>query len=39
MVQGCEGNEGGTGDSGDPGYQPCPAFHEEDCPPAVPVSP
>jgi hypothetical protein len=39
MVQGCEGNEGGTGDSGDPRYQPCPAFHEEDCPPAVPVSP
>jgi hypothetical protein len=36
MVQGCEGNDpssGGSGTSGDgPRYEPCPAFHEEDCP-------
>jgi hypothetical protein len=28
MVQGCDGNEPSSR------YQPCPAFHEEECPPA-----
>ena len=39
MVQGCEGNEpssggsgGADGSGGATHYQPCPAFHEEDCP-------
>ena len=47
MVQGCDGNEpssggpGGSGGSGagQPLYAPCPAFHEEDCPLAVPGGP
>ena len=41
MVQGCDGNEpssGGPG-GGQPRYEPCPAFHEEDCPLAVPDAP
>ena len=47
MVQGCDGNKpssGGSGGSDGSGggqlrYEPCPAFHEEDCPPAVPGAP
>jgi len=41
MAQGCDGTEPAPGGSGgdQPQYERCPAFHEEDCPPAVPGSP